>query len=133
MAAKRQGRRGRRLAGVIAIVLGGLYAALRLHQPEPAKPPPNRTVSFGLTVGAPLPESPLPIFTVHRGDKVVILIRSEVAGELRLQGYDRTIPLRPGGAAKLTFGAGTSGQFPIALRQGDRSERVVARLAVQPQ
>lgn len=130
--AKREGGRRLRRVGVIAILLGGLYAVLRFHQPEPSRPRLDRTVTFALSIGAPQPGAPLPTFTVHRGDKVVILIRSDVAGAFHLHGYDREIPLKPGAKAKLGFEAGLSGQFPIELHEADGSERQIARLAVQP-
>lgn len=129
--ARKRARHRLRLVGVVAVLLGGLYAGLRLQHAE-QKPPLDRTVTFGLAITAPEPGAPLPTFHVRQGDKVVMLISSEVPGELHLHGYDMELPLKPRAGATLAFGASMAGQFPIELHEGGK-EREIARLAVLPE
>jgi hypothetical protein len=130
--ADKRAKHGLRLLGVVAVLLGGLYAGLRL-QHEHSKPPLDRTVTFGLVVNAPQAGAPTPTFSVHQGDKVVILVSSQVPGEFHLHGYDRELPLKPGTSATLAFDAKLAGQFPIELHQGGGKERQIARLVVEPE
>lgn len=127
-------RRYQRLAfvGLLFLFLGGLYAALHHGQGERHAIPRNRLVSFGVTVAPYRAGAPLHTMTVYRGDRVALLIESEVAGELHLHGYDREVALKPGGKARLSVEADRSGQFEMELHEPGGGHREVARLVVQP-
>lgn len=127
-------RRYQRLAfvGLLLLVLAGLYAGLHYYQAERRQGPTDRSVSFGVTVTALQPGAPMHVMTVHQGDKVALLVESEVAGDFHLHGYDREIPLKPGTKAKLAFEADRSGQFPIELHEPGGAHRDIAKLVVQP-
>ncbi len=127
-------RRYQRLAfvGVLLLVLVGLYAGLYHYRARRSDIPKDRSLSFGLTVTPPRAGAAAPALTARRGDKVTILIHSEVAGDFHLHGYDREIALEPGGKASLAFEADRSGQFPIELHEPGGGHRDIARLVVQP-
>jgi hypothetical protein len=127
-------RRWQRLAfvAVLMLILAGLYAGLYHFQKQRRDVPKDRSVSFGVTVTPPLPGAPIHTMTVHRGDKVAMVIRAEVAGEFHLHGYDREIALKPGATAKLAFKADRSGQFAIELHEPGGAHRDIARLVVEP-
>ena len=127
-------RRYQRLGfvGALLLILGGLYALLYFYQGERRVIPEDRAVSFGVTVRPPQPGAPLHSMNVQQGDKVTLLIESEVAGQFHLHGYDREIALKPGGKAHLAFEADRPGKFEIELHEPGGGHRVVARLVVRP-
>lgn len=49
--------------------------------------------------------------TVNRGATVLIVIRSDVADELHVHGYDRSVALTPGAVSRLRFTADVPGRF----------------------
>ena len=127
-------RRYQRLAfvGALLLILGGLYALLHHYQGERRAFSKDRAVSFGVTVRAPQPGVPNHTMKVHQGDKVTLLIESELAGDFHLHGYDHEIALKPGSKARLAFEADRPGQFEIELHEPGGRHREVARLVVQP-
>ena len=117
---------------LVLVLLAGLYAGLRLYETRQQEMPKDRSISFGVAVRPPQPGAPIHVMTVHRGDKVTMLVQSEVAGEFHLHGYDREVALKPGTRAKLAFEADRSGQFAIELHEPGGGHRDIARLVVQP-
>ncbi len=53
--------------------------------------------------------------TVKLGEPVVITLRSDVADELHLHGYDRTVKVAAGGTARLRFVADVPGRFEAEM------------------
>lgn len=117
---------------LVLVLLAGLYAGLRLYEAGRSEGPKDRSISFGVTVKPAQPGAPVHVMTVHRGDKVAMLIQSEVAGEFHLHGYDREVALKPGASAKLAFVADRSGRFAIELHEPDGGHRDIAKLVVEP-
>ena len=66
---------------------------------------------------------------VAQGDRVVIVVTSDVADEVHLHGYDVSRPVAAGGTARLPFRATIPGRFEVELE-----ERAVpiGELTVQP-
>jgi len=66
--------------------------------------------------------------TVSKGDRVVIVVKSDVADEIHLHGYDRTTDVTAGGTARLGFTADVPGRFEVEL---ERRGVQIADLTVQ--
>ena len=56
--------------------------------------------------------------TVSKGDRVVIVVRSDVADEIHLHGYDKSTEVTAGGTARLPFTADLPGRFEVELESG---------------
>jgi len=53
--------------------------------------------------------------TVSKGDRVVIAVKSDVADEIHLHGYDKSTDVKAGGTARLPFTADLPGRFEVEL------------------
>lgn len=53
--------------------------------------------------------------TVRQGERVVLVIRSDVADEVHLHGYDIKRDVTPGAPAQLAFRATIAGRFEVEL------------------
>jgi hypothetical protein len=52
-------------------------------------------------------------FTVNKGERVVIVVRSDVEDEVHLHGYDLLVGVEPGKRARISFRATDVGSFEI--------------------
>ena len=53
--------------------------------------------------------------TVSKGDRVVLVVTSDVADEIHLHGYDKSTDVTAGGTARLPFTATIPGRFEVEL------------------
>jgi len=53
--------------------------------------------------------------TVSKGDRVVLVVKSDVADEIHLHGYDKHTEVTAGGTARLPFTADVPGRFEVEL------------------
>ena len=53
--------------------------------------------------------------TVNKGDRVVLVVKSDVADEIHLHGYDLSRDVTAGGTARLPFTATLPGRFEVEL------------------
>ena len=53
--------------------------------------------------------------TISKGDRVVIFVKSDVADEIHLHGYDKSTEVTAGGTARLPFTADLPGRFEVEL------------------
>ncbi len=53
--------------------------------------------------------------TVNKGDRVVLVVKSDVADEIHLHGYDLSRDVTAGGTARLPFTANVPGRFEVEL------------------
>ena len=53
--------------------------------------------------------------TVSKGDRVVIVVKSDVTDEIHLHGYDKSTDVTAGGTARLPFTADLPGRFEVEL------------------
>jgi copper(I)-binding protein len=67
--------------------------------------------------------------TVDKGDRVVLVVTSDVADEVHLHGYDISRDVVAGGTARIAFKATLPGRFEVELE--DRGIQI-ADLTVQP-
>jgi hypothetical protein len=54
---------------------------------------------------------------VAKGDKVVLVVRSDVADEIHLHGYNLSADVTAGGVARIPFVATVPGRFEAELEQ----------------
>ena len=81
--------------------------------PTPAPPPAFRTIRV---VGG-RPQGGVRTLTYEKGDEVRIRVRSDVADEVHVHGYDVTRTVPAGGSVRLRFDADIEGRFEIELHQ----------------
>ena len=53
--------------------------------------------------------------TLSEGDRVVLVVKSDVADEIHLHGYDKSTDVTAGGTARLPFTATIPGRFEVEL------------------
>ena len=67
--------------------------------------------------------------TVEKGDRVLLVVKSDVADEIHLHGYDVSRDVEAGGTARLAFTAKLVGRFEVELEQRGVP---IAELTVEP-
>jgi hypothetical protein len=92
-----------------------------------AAPPPPRVETVRIRDGGPAGE-PRTI-TFDSGDTVRLRFRSNVAAEVHIHGYDKTLNVPAGGSERSQFKANAEGIFEI---EEHHSGELLAKLEVQP-
>ena len=77
---------------------------------EAAKP---TVVSIVVVNGAP--QGGIVRQTVSKGDRVVLVVKSDVSDEIHLHGYDKSTDVSAGETARLSFTADLPGRFEVEL------------------
>jgi hypothetical protein len=90
--------------------------------------PPGPTVVRVRVVGG-APQGGIVRETVNQGDRVAIVVTSDVADEIHLHGYDLSRDVAAGGTARLVFRATVPGRFEVELE--DRALQI-ADITVEP-
>jgi hypothetical protein len=93
----------------------------------PAAPEP---VTIAITVRNGRPVGGIARPTVRRGDRVVLVVRSDVTGDVHLHGYDLEQRVAPGTPARIRFRATIPGRFEIELHA--HPELHIGELTVRP-
>ncbi len=95
--------------------------------PEPAPEPAVTTVRIvvrdGKVVGG------LKQATIDQGKRALLVVSSDVADEVHLHGYDKSVDVTPGKPARLAFVASIPGRFEVELE--DRGLQI-ADIEVRP-
>ncbi len=91
---------------------------------EEAKPTVVR-----VTVTGGVPESGIVRETVDKGDRVVLVVSSDVADEVHLHGYDISRDVAAGGTVRIHFAANVPGRFEVELEERGVQ---IADLTVEP-
>jgi hypothetical protein len=68
-----------------------------------------------ITVVGGRPQGGIQRPSVDRDDKVVLVVRSDVADEIHLHGYDLSAEAGPGKTARIAFTASVPGRFEVEL------------------
>jgi len=92
-----------------------------------ATPPPPTTVRIRVVDGAP--SGGIVREKIDQGDRVVIVVTSDVADEVHLHGYDVSRRVAVGGTVRLRFRATIPGRFEVELEERGVP---IAELTVQP-
>jgi hypothetical protein len=97
--------------------------------PPPAAPPKPQVETVRIVVRSGKVVGGLQRATIDQGEKVAIVVGSDVADEVHLHGYDKSVDVTPGKAARLVFVASIPGRFEVELE--DRGLQI-ADLTVRP-
>ena len=107
-----------------AMVLSALYLFAR-PQPQPAAPALLDAAGAATVAPAAAPEFEFevakgkvtgpPSLTASKGQRVTVRVRSDVADELHVHGYELSAPVPAGEPVALTFIAAQAGRFEIEL------------------
>jgi hypothetical protein len=92
-------------------------------------PPPKGPTEIRIVVVNAAPKGGIVRETVEKNDRVVLIVRSDVADEIHLHGYDISRDVAPGTPARLPFKATIPGRFEVELE--DRGVQI-ADITVEP-
>lgn len=82
--------------------------------PPSAAPPPQR---IAITVVGGRPRGGIARPAITHGRRVVLVVRSDVADEIHVHGYDVSEPVAAGGRVVLRFAATIPGRFEVELEE----------------
>lgn len=92
-------------------------------------PPVDKPTEVRVVVVNRAPEGGIVRKTVEKGDRVVLLVKSDVADEVHLHGYDISRDVAAGGSARIAFEATIPGRFEVEL---EKRGVQIADLTVEP-
>ena len=95
---------------------------------ETTTPPPGPT-QIRIVVVDGAPQGGIVRKSVDQGDRVVLIVRSDVADEIHLHGYDVSRDVAAGGTARLPFRATIPGRFEVELEERGVQ---IADISVEP-
>jgi len=85
-------------------------------QPQPPPPPPPaQPTTVRVSVVGGVPEGGVARESTDKGDRVVVLVTSDVSDEVHVHGYDLMADVAPGAPARIAFPATIPGRFEIEL------------------
>jgi hypothetical protein len=83
----------------------------------PATTAPAAPTTIAIVVGAGQPTGGIQRVTLSKGEKVALVVTSDVADEIHLHGYDLSADVAAGGSATIRFTADTVGRFEVELEE----------------
>ncbi len=89
--------------------------------------PKPRTITGVVAAGRPRGGLQRP--TVDKGEKVVLVVRTDAGEEVHLHGYDIEKPVTPGTPVRISFTANLPGRFELELHHPDA---LLAVIEVKP-
>ena len=98
-------------------------------QPPPPPPAPAKPTTVRVVVRGGVPAGGVVRESTDKGDRVVVLVTSDVADHVHVHGYDLMRDVAPGAPARIAFPATIPGRFEIELE--DRGVQI-AELTVNP-
>jgi ABC-type glycerol-3-phosphate transport system substrate-binding protein len=81
--------------------------------PETTPAPTRKTITIRVVGGKPVGGIARP--KIEKGEKVLLVVRSDVADEVHLHGYDLSRAVAAGGIARIAFVAKIPGRFELEL------------------
>jgi len=94
---------------------------------RPCEGPSRRRVCLGREEGRPQGGIKRP--TIEKGDKVVVVVRTDAGEEVHLHGYDIEKPVTAGEPVRIPFTANLPGRFELELHHPDA---LLAVIEVRP-
>ena len=85
--------------------------------PPPPPPPAPAAERAEIVFEGARPQGGIARPRVAQGDRVVLVVRSDVADEVHLHGYDLSKDVAAGGTARISFVADVPGRFEVELEQ----------------
>lgn len=92
-------------------------------------PHPSQPTVVRIVVEGGSPQGGIVRQSVKKGDRVVLVVESDVADEVHVHGYDLTKDVTAGGSVHISFTATIPGRFEVELEQRGTQ---IAELTVQP-
>jgi hypothetical protein len=86
-------------------------------QPPPPPPAPPKVQTVTIVVEGGVPKGGVVRPKVDKGEKVRLVVRSDVADEVHLHGYDISKDVAAGGRATIVFVADIPGRFEVELEE----------------
>ena len=83
----------------------------------PATTAPTAPTTIAIAVAGGQPTGGIQRVTLSKGEKVVLVVTSDVADEIHLHGYDLSADVAAGGSAEIPFTADTVGTFEVELEE----------------
>ena len=134
------------LAAVLSLAVagcggGGTSTSGATETTAPPPPPPSTSTQPAATTPEPAVTTVRIVFkdgkvvgglkrtTVGKGTKVALVISSDVADEVHVHGYDKSVDVTPGKPAHIAFVASLPGRFEIEL---ENRALQIADLEVRP-
>ena len=81
--------------------------------PPTLEPTPTDNVELVVTVRGGKPVDGIVRAEAKKGDPVVVIVRSDVADEVHVHGYDLMADVAPGSPARISFEASVPGRFEV--------------------
>jgi hypothetical protein len=97
--------------------------------PPMLEPTPTDTVELVVTIRGGEPVDGIVRAEAHKGEPVVVVVRSDVADEVHVHGYDLMADVAPGKPVRIEFTANLTGRFEIELEGRGKQ---IAQLTVLP-
>ena len=97
--------------------------------PPPPPPVPAQPTTVRVAVVGGVPKGGVVRESTDKGDRVVVLVTSDVSDEVHVHGYDLMSDVAPGAPARIAFRATIPGRFELELE--DRGVQI-AELTVNP-
>ena len=97
--------------------------------PPTLEPTITDTVEHVVTIRGGDPVDGIVRAEAHKGEPVVVVVRSDVADEVHVHGYDLTADVAPGKPVRIEFAANLTGRFEIEL---EGRHKQIAQLTVLP-
>jgi hypothetical protein len=99
-------------------------------EPTPPPPPPAPEVTtIRIVITGGKPDGGIHRETIKQNEQVRLVVKSDVADEIHVHGYDLMKDVEAGGTATIAFKADVPGQFEVELE--DRGLQI-AELTVEP-
>jgi hypothetical protein len=102
--------------------------------PSAPKPPPDGPAATVIELTDFEPTGGIVDVDATKGDPVRIVVRSDVADEIHIHGYDISRNAAPGKPARFQFDATIEGVFEIESHEAEHAgkDALIARLVVEP-
>ena len=109
--------------------VGTTTASTTVAPPPTLEPTPTDTVELVVTIRGGEPVDGIVRAEAHKGEPVLVVVRSDVTDQVHVHGYDLMADVAPGKPARIEFAASLTGRFEIELE--DRG-KPIAQLTVVP-
>jgi FtsP/CotA-like multicopper oxidase with cupredoxin domain len=102
--------------------------------PSAPEPPPDGPTATVIELKGFEPAGGVADIEVKKGDPVRLIVRSDVADEIHVHGYDISRDAAPGKPARFSFPATIEGIFEIESHEAEHAgmEALIGRLVVEP-
>ena len=97
--------------------------------PPTLEPTPTDTVELAVTIRGGEPVDGIVRAEAHKGEPVLVVVRSDVTDHVHVHGYDLMADVAPGKPARIDFDANLTGRFEIELEERGKQ---IAQLTVVP-